>query len=79
MTSPAFFRLTEFGAFDFAIDLRERFLAAHGQDGVTERDKDGDDAEHVRQRTVRQPAKRRGSRDAGCSDKETAGATGGER
>src|ERR1700691_3612496 len=48
----------QLGAFDFAVHLRERFLAAHGQHGVSERDENRDDAEHVRQAAVRQPSKR---------------------
>ena len=48
------------GLFDFAVDLRQRFLAAHGQHGVTEGDEDGNDAEHMRKTAVRQPAKSAG-------------------
>jgi len=44
MTAPAFFRFGELGTFDFTIDLSQRFLAAHGQDGVTKGNEDGDDA-----------------------------------
>ncbi len=53
-----FFEVGQLGAFDFAIDLRERFFAAHRQDGMAERDEDRDDAEHVRQVAVSQPAER---------------------
>src|SRR6202453_3600456 len=53
-----FFEVGQLGAFDFAIDLRERFFAAHGEHGMAERDENRDDAEHVRQIRVNQPAQR---------------------
>src|SRR3984957_1571547 len=52
------FQVGQLGAFDFAIDLRERSLAAHGEHGMAERDENRDDAEHVRQVRVNQPAQR---------------------
>ena len=42
---------------DFAVDLCEGFFAGHGQDGVTQRDEDGDDSKHLRQGTMSEPAK----------------------
>ena len=56
-----FAQVLELGAFDFAIHLGERFFSAHGQDGMAERDEDGDDAEHVWEAAVREPAERAGS------------------
>src|SRR5579859_1302552 len=53
-----FFEVLELGTLDFAIDLGERFFSAHGQYGMAQSDEDGDDAEHVRQAAVRQPAER---------------------
>src|SRR6266700_5490795 len=55
------FQVGKLGAFDFAIDLRQRFLAAHREDGMTQCDEDGDDAEHVRKTAVRQPAEGAGA------------------
>ena len=34
---------------NFAIDLSERFFAAHGQHGVTQSDENGDDAREMRE------------------------------
>src|ERR1700759_4356584 len=53
-----FFEVGQLWAFDFAIDLGEGFFAAHGEDGVAERDEDRDDTEHVRQAGMGQPAER---------------------
>ena len=50
------FQVGELRAFDFAIDLSKRFLAAHRQDGVAEGDEDGNDSKHVRKAAVREPA-----------------------
>ena len=47
-----FFEVGQLGVFDFAIDLGERFFAAHGQHGMAESDENRDDAEHVRQAAV---------------------------
>src|SRR5439155_8524981 len=55
------FQVGELRALDFAVDLRQRFLSAHCQDGVAEGDEDGDDAEHVRKAAVREPAKSAGA------------------
>src|SRR5258708_2381848 len=55
-----FFQVFQLGALYFAINLRERFFSAHGQDGVPERDKDVDHSEW-RQSGVRKPAERAGT------------------
>ena len=62
MTSAGFFQVGQFRVLNFPIDLRQRFLAAHGQDGMPQRDENRDDAEHVRQTAVRQPAKGAGGK-----------------
>jgi hypothetical protein len=51
-------QVLEFGMRQFAIDLGERFFAAHGQHGVTEADDEPEDAEHVRQFAVLPEAER---------------------
>ena len=38
------FEILELGMLDFAIDLRQAFLAAHGQDGVAEGHEDTEEA-----------------------------------
>src|ERR1700688_5194711 len=48
--------ILQLGALDFAVHLRERFFAAHGQHGMTESDEDGDDAEDQKSTAVGQPA-----------------------
>src|SRR5260370_12307193 len=51
----------ELGAFNFAVDLRKRFLAAHRQYRVAEGNEDGDDAEHMRKAAVREPTEGAGA------------------
>ena len=46
---PGFFKIGKFGAFNFAIDLRERFFSAHGQNRVAQRDEDRNNAKYLRQ------------------------------
>ena len=40
---PGLLQIRKLGTFDFAINLRERFLAAHRQHGMAEADEDGND------------------------------------
>ena len=56
-----FAKILQLGAFDFAVHLRQRFFAAHGQHGMAESDEDGDDAEHVRKTAVGEPAQGAGA------------------
>src|SRR2546429_8155886 len=58
---PGFFEVRELRAFDFAIDLRQRLLSTHREDGVAQSDEDGDDAEHVGKAAVREPAESAGA------------------
>src|ERR1700686_5362979 len=58
---PGFAEILQLGAFDFAVHLRKRFFAAHGQHGMAESDEDGDDAKHVRKTAVGQPYQRAGT------------------
>src|SRR4029077_5641715 len=57
-----FFQILELGMSEFAIDLGERFFAAHGQHGVAEGDEDSEQSEHPRKtllgKAVTEKAKR---------------------
>src|ERR1700730_10612693 len=59
---PGFAKILQLGAFDFAVHLRKRFFAAHGQHGMTESNKDGDDAKGMRKTAVSQPAQGAGAK-----------------
>jgi hypothetical protein len=50
-----FFQILELGAFNFAIHLREGFFSAHGQHGMPERDKNGDNS-NLRENSVSKPS-----------------------
>ena len=58
---PGLLEVRQLGAFNFAVDLRERFLAAHGQHGMAQGDENGEDAKHVRKAAVREPSERAGA------------------
>src|ERR1019366_9553452 len=54
---PGLFQVLQLGMFDFAIDLGQGFLAAHGQHGVTEANQQHDDRDLLRPR-AQQPSQR---------------------
>ena len=53
-----FFQIRKLGSFDFAIHLRERFFAAHRQDGMSDADKHGDHGNHAHDLAAVKPAER---------------------
>src|ERR1700736_5267182 len=59
---PSFAKILQLGAFDFAVDLGERFFAAHGQHGMAESNKNSDDAKGVRKTAVSQPSEGAGAK-----------------
>ena len=54
---PGFFQVLELWVFDFPVDLRQRFFAAHGQHGVPEADEQEDPGQVTEECAV-QPAQR---------------------
>ena len=47
MTSAGFLQIRQLGMLDFAVHLRERFLAAHGQHRMAQADEDGEQRDQV--------------------------------
>ena len=72
MTKPVFFEVGELGVLDFAVHLRQRFFAAHGQHGMAQPDEDGDKAREVREMLRRRAIPWRLARASGCAGRETA-------
>src|ERR1035437_6035534 len=57
---PGLLQVGQLGMLDFAIDLGERLLAAHSQDGVPEGDENPQQADRVGKAAVTQPSQRVG-------------------
>ena len=53
---PRLFQVGQFGMLDFAVHLGQRFLAAHGQDGMAQSDQDADQRDGMWQAAEAQPA-----------------------
>src|SRR5215469_1874053 len=51
-------QVAELGMLNFAVDLRQSFLTAHGQDGVPQTNKNANEPDRVRQARMAQPAER---------------------
>jgi hypothetical protein len=63
-----FFQVGELGVLNLAIHLGHGFLAAHGEDGVSQSDQNTDERNRVRQRRVVQPSQSATVRPGGIDD-----------